>query len=712
MAFLTPLYLLGGLAVSLPILFHLIRRTPKGRQVFSSLMFLQPSPPRVTKRSRVEDWWLLILRGIAICLLALAFSRPFFRQQDLRQTEGAQGRQIAILVDTSASMQRGDLWTSAKEKIEELKNSLQPADTVCLLEFNHDVNSLLSFSEWNSLEPDARDSVLNDLVEKMELSQTSTTLGEAMIRAADLLNEKETDQPSEREMYVISDFQSGSHWESLNGYTWPEDVRVELIKLKIDKRPTNASIQYVNSESVTDDDVLLRVTNSQHAQQEQFKIGWVDDFSPDNPNSNSQVFNNSLDVYIPPGHSRVVHAPALEDRQKSQRLAISGDDEDFDNLCFIAQRRPWDIELVYLGESTRETPNADSLRFFLDAVFPSTAVRNVSIHDWQANSASPPIDGTKITLLVVGSRLDETQLDWARNWLQEGGKVLFVARDAEQARQLYALADLTVEEVTEAEVTDYTMLETVDFSHPVLAPFNDPRFANFSKLRFNHYRKFLLESLPQGRVLASFESKDPAIVELEAGKGKLMLFTSGWNRSDSQLAVWSKFVPLMNGILEYLGDKPAVERRFIAGERIHWKTFGLEGKEVFLRDPDGEEHQLDASEDFQVNKIGIWIVASDKDALDSAKGIRFVANLPPEESKLDPLSDELLIAAGVPIKTSLAEESQVNSEAEKRQLLNRELESKQQLWKWILVAALFVLILESLIAGMKQHRRPGLELAA
>src|SRR5690606_23965635 len=40
MSFLTPLYILGALAVAAPIVFHLIRRTPKGEVPFSSLMFL------------------------------------------------------------------------------------------------------------------------------------------------------------------------------------------------------------------------------------------------------------------------------------------------------------------------------------------------------------------------------------------------------------------------------------------------------------------------------------------------------------------------------------------------------------------------------------------------------------------------------------------------------------------------------------------------
>ena len=50
MSLLAPLYFLGALAIGLPILFHLIRRQPKGEVEFSSLMFLRPSPPWVRGR--------------------------------------------------------------------------------------------------------------------------------------------------------------------------------------------------------------------------------------------------------------------------------------------------------------------------------------------------------------------------------------------------------------------------------------------------------------------------------------------------------------------------------------------------------------------------------------------------------------------------------------------------------------------------------------
>ena len=75
MGLLAPLYALAALAVAGPIIFHLIRRQPQGQQQFSSLMFLQPSPPTLTRRSRVDQWLLLLLRALAIALIAFAFAR-------------------------------------------------------------------------------------------------------------------------------------------------------------------------------------------------------------------------------------------------------------------------------------------------------------------------------------------------------------------------------------------------------------------------------------------------------------------------------------------------------------------------------------------------------------------------------------------------------------------------------------------------------------
>ena len=60
MTLLAPLFLFGGLAVALPILLHLRRRTAVQPQPFPSLMFLAHVPVRTMKRRRLRDVALLV----------------------------------------------------------------------------------------------------------------------------------------------------------------------------------------------------------------------------------------------------------------------------------------------------------------------------------------------------------------------------------------------------------------------------------------------------------------------------------------------------------------------------------------------------------------------------------------------------------------------------------------------------------------------------
>ena len=701
MAFLTPLYLLAGLAVGLPVLFHLIRRTPKGRQVFSSLMFLQPSPPKVTKRSRIEDWLLLLLRALAVCLLAIAFSRPFLRTQDKLSGEQKPGRRVVILIDTSASMQRDGMWEEAISSVEETLASLKPSDALSLLRFDSETNQLIGFTEWIGLDLELRNSTVLELAQKLQPTSSATELGKAMITAADLLEEHADEQVTGRKLFVISDFQSGSHWETLNSYEWPEGVDVEILNVDARNQPTNASVQLVGNESATDNAIRLRVNNSGNAEQELFEITWLDQFSKLGEVKSDQ--QHSVNVYVPPGQSKVIHAPERPTTAIPQRLVITGDQQKFDNTCFVAPLKPWHVNIAFIGDNATAGP--DSLRFFLDPLFPSTSKRDITIYDWKLVAVEPPVSKEELTLLIIGGAPNESQLKWSREWLAGGGKILFVATNPKQAAVLYDLLEVAPQPVTEADVIDYTMLRSVDFTHPVFAPFDDPRFADFSKLRFWKHREFDLASLPEAEVLATFEEDSPAFFELAVEQGRIVVFTSGWNRSDSELAVWSKFVPMMNGLLEYLGEQRSFQPVYTVGDDIVPVAFGFREKEIFVKSPGGETASFSVEKPYTLNDIGIYTIAASEDGLTADVSLRFAVNLPPDESKTDPLSMDLLAAAGVPVDSKIKTPSKSETDAaSQRQLLNRELESKQQLWKWLLATALLVLLLEIAIAGDRQRK--------
>ncbi|MFM2013839.1 MAG: hypothetical protein RLZZ396_2623, partial [Planctomycetota bacterium] len=110
MSFLTPLYLLAGLAILAPIFAHLVRKKPREVIDFSSVIFMDANPPKLTSRNRVDQWFLLLLRLLILLAIALAFARPYFKtllQQD--RTDRPVVKRI-LLVDASASMRRDEVW--------------------------------------------------------------------------------------------------------------------------------------------------------------------------------------------------------------------------------------------------------------------------------------------------------------------------------------------------------------------------------------------------------------------------------------------------------------------------------------------------------------------------------------------------------------------------------------------------------------------------
>ena len=58
-------------------------------------------------------------------------------------------------------------------------------------------------------------------------------------------------------------------------------------------------------------------------------------------------------------------------------------------------------------------------------------------------------------------------------------------------------------------------------------------------------------AIPGARVVAKFDTGDPGLLEVPVGQGRLYFLASGWHPDDSQLAVSSKFVPLLWSMLEY-----------------------------------------------------------------------------------------------------------------------------------------------------------------
>lgn len=698
MSFLAPFFLFGALAVAAPLVFHLIRRTTREQTLFSSLMFLQPTPPRLTRKSRLEHLLLLLLRCLALALLAFGFARPFLKQTAPNDTDSGAAKRIVVLVDTSASMRREGLWAAARKQAEAELRKATPADQVAVFTFDRQVTSILSFDQWKALPAGDRvGQALNRLAEASP-GWSATLLGNALVRAAEELADDDTAKaPGPRQVVLISDLQEGSRLDQLQAYEWPKGIQLLVEPVKA-RAASNAGLQLVTESADADRNadpvVRVRVSNAADAKREQFQVGWVRSEAP-------AFVGAAVDVYVPPGQSRVVAVPAPTNAPGLNQIVLRGDDEPFDNTVFVIPPEAARINVLYLGadaaEDTREP------LFFLRRALPETRRQAIQVLARPPASALSDSEAESAALFVVTDALREEQATVLRERMLAGKTVVFAPKNVASASTLAQLLghDQTIA-MDEAKPDKYAMLADIDFRHPLFAPFADPRFSDFTKIHFWKYRKVDATGIPGARVVAKFDSGSPAVLEVPIGKGRLVVLTSGWQPEDSQLALSSKFVPLLYSLLELAGGVSAAPSQFLVGDAV--PLAGPSTGAVTLRAPDGSNVSLaaGATNFTQTLQPGIY-------SLTTATPLkRFAVNLDPMETRTLPLSMDELEHRGVPVAAPAAAEG-AHEAAKKAVLQSTEAESRQKLWRWLIAAALAVLLGESALAGWTARRSIPME---
>ena len=688
MNFLAPLFLLGAIAVAGPVIYHLVRRTTRERLPFGSLIFLQPSPPRLSQRHRFEHILLLILRCLALALLAFAFARPFLPRAPEDDPSAARPARLVILIDTSASMRREGVWPAAVARASDWIRRAGPADELTLMTFDRAVTTVLPADEWRRAAPGDRAPLAAARVEAVKPGWGSTRLGSALAAAAEALADADGKAaPGPRRIILVSDLQAGSRLDALQAYEWPKGVEL-LLEPVTASRPTNAGVQVMadgpDVARPADAPARVRVSNAADAKREQFQIGW----------GTGEAGGARIDAYVPPGQSRIFLLPRVKGIS-ADTVTLTGDDEDFDNRSFAippVQQRP---QVVWLGSEAPD--DAKQTLFFVRRAFVETPRAAVQVA--ARATMPPPTELGAATLIFASGVIDSSVASGLRAQAEAGRTVVLVLRNADAAGgvALGVLAGTSPVALSESKAGGYAMLGEIDFRHPLFAPFADPRFSDFSKIRFWRYRRVDAAALPGARVLAKFDSGDPALLEIPAGRGRVVVFASVWQPDDSQLAVSSKFAPLMWSLLENAGGVGEFVTQYTVGEPV---ALPAEAAGAIVTTPSGDTVTLEAGKATftATSEPGVYRAAA------AGREWRFAVNLDPSESRTAPLSPEELEQAGVPVSRAV---SAPQPETERRTLLQGvEAESRQKLWRWLIAAALAVLLIETVFAG-RALRRAG-----
>lgn len=658
MSFLEPLFLLGLLGAGVPVLIHLINRRKAIQQPFPALSLLRDSDKKEARSIKVRQWLLMALRILAVALLALALAKPYVYSETGVGSGDRLPKSVVFVVDDTLSMQRGDWWEEARERLSEQLDGLKPWDEAAL------ITTTTTDEPVGRLESDR--GRLWDAFDKLSPSQRTAELPAAIQAASDILST--SDLPNQR-IVVISDFTLGGFPESKakNVETAiPYPVREVSVREEGEAVPNLAVVDVTYRQQGPAREGRWEIGAKIHNFGNEDRTGVQVQLRIDEETVASGV------VDVPAGES-VTHAIQHRVRGTGVRrgsVVLDGADAlEVDNRRYFTFRMKENVKVLLVNGAPSSVPYRDELFFAVRALNPgkgsdSNLVPNTVTPDALGDTELSNFD---VVMLANVARLEPAVTRKLEGFVEDGGG-LFLAMGGQVETEIYnqnmgGLLPKPLRRVKRlAERGDpdapvkITRIGSSRRQHPVFRVFNLPGGTSLQSVRV--YKYMLLEPSPpeQSTVLLSYKDGAPALLERKVGQGRVFMLTTTVDRAWTDLPVRTAFLPLMRRSMLYLARRATSKgaERYIVGERVQVDVTGLIDERAIIRGPGDTRFVLEPEEglvSFVPERAGAYSVwAGSEDAGTDEEngtgnrldGLAFSVNVNVEESNLSPLGPDAL----------------------------------------------------------------------
>ena len=201
-SFLNGAFLWGLLALSIPLILHFIQSSRTEKMPFSTLRFLKVAQKRSSRRVKMENFLLMLLRFLLLALIALAFAMPIVRTKKFGNLVSRTSRDVAIVIDGSYSMNyqlnQQVVWDESKELAASIIEGLEDNDRFCIYLAGSQVTPIFEEMSFKKEEAVTKLKALPKPVSSSKLCPATLAALDAMEKDA---------RRGERELHIISDYQ-------------------------------------------------------------------------------------------------------------------------------------------------------------------------------------------------------------------------------------------------------------------------------------------------------------------------------------------------------------------------------------------------------------------------------------------------------------------------------------------------------------------------
>ena len=581
MGFETPAYLWGALAAAIPLLLHLINRRRAKIIDFAAIEFILASNRRIARRLKLKQWLLLLMRMLLIAALPIAFAKPYVTTGEEALPATGAPVSVVFVIDPSFSMgyRVGEetLLDRAREKA---------LDIIADLRYESDAAVVLAGTPARALTPrltfDRGD--LRRAVESIEQTHARADIQGALRLAEQILV---TSGLPRREVVLLTDLQA-TEWEGIvRPWSLERSPRVTLLDMRPDADRPNGAITRVRAEpapggrSVRVDVEIL--------------------------NDRPGVFEDVITVRVAGRTAKgIVKVPPRQKAQKefSIRLPDTGpvggvvevpaDDLPGDNTAPLVIDFLRRVQVLIVNGAPRSVPHRDEAFFLRAALLPGRdSGSRLSPTTVKPDELTPAqLSYVDVVILANVAELDAAQAQALRSWVEKGGGLLITSGENVTAETynsvLRELVPLPIRDVRDANA-ESEFFTGVEVTHPALAVFSHLPDASLFAARTHRY--VLLETAAgDTRVLASYTSGAPALVEREVGEGRLMMLTTSIDKDWTDLPFKTSFLPLVQHLVLHLAGKLERHgvRELVVGEPTSIAV-GRDVAEIRVVRPDGRE---------------------------------------------------------------------------------------------------------------------------
>ena len=712
MTFLNPIALIGLLAAGIPILLHIFNLRKLKTIEFSTLSFLKELQKTKIRRLKLRQLLLLVLRTLLVVTVVLAFSRPTLKGS-LPGGLAEQAKTTAVIVfDDSQSMtardEQGELLHQAKNAAISITNLLKDGDEVFLLKLSDvPVEGTLEIPSAQRNFPAIR-SAINEI----KPSSVHRTIEDALRFTAHLLA---SSQNFNKEVYLISDFQSGSLESKTYMVKTSEKLfaqTTQFFLIPLGKRELqNVSIESIEIPSTIFEmnkpfTVKAKLTNHGTSNLQNHVVSVYQD--------GIRVGQKGVDIRagqsVETEFTLVPKHPGFIEG----KIELEDDDLEFDNTRFFIVHIPEELHVLLVGNASDLTYLHITLATRLTDSSASLKISQIT-YDRFSSSKLNNID------VVVLSNLHELTHDQSlalKMYLQNGGGMIFFpgAQTTSNAFNTSVAVPLGISTVTTStdnlklqSASSFIEFDKVDLRHPLFTGMFEE--TELQQSAGTTHRQRVLESprisrsfhfipTPKSRSIITLTNGYPFLMEEKIGDGHVLLFSVAANTEWSDLPLKGLFVPLVHRSLAYLVQESTMEHSLLVDEETTIHLRKAVPPKLTVTKPDGmqifinpKQVVAERSIRFSDNELpGLYTVASGDLILD-----KFVVNVDPDESNTTP-SDEKH-RDSMFRRIGIADNSiHIVNQVQEVQRIITESRLGTELWKQFLIASLLIAIIEMFVA--------------